>query len=268
MRIPYPGFIRLVAMALMMNLLGGQILHESGHWAVMQAFGRQPLWGFTSLVQLWEREPADPTQWVAITAPDGDQGWLHLGSVPESDLEWVLFLAAGPLAQLLAMAIGLAVSRSASTPVMRTLGFLLAVVNAFSGFLYQLVSTLRGGGGDETLIGYYLHVPPLVISTLFGLGFAVGIVLALRSVESWTMAGKWTAAFFLGILPLGPLFGWANGQIIDQVDGGNPLFRSILGFSLPVAVSGALAFLALWLLAYQWERSSFGSSPRSFQGNA
>jgi hypothetical protein len=255
MRIHYPGFGRLFILIFLMNILGAQILHESGHWTVMQLFGRKPLWGITSLVQLSEREPASPEDWVELTNTDGSVSWLHLESLPASDVEWVLFLAAGPLLQLAAVVTGLVIFRNGRTSTVKTMGFLLAFVNAFGGLFYQLGSLLRGGGSDEKLIGQYLDISHVVISVVMAVCFGIGLVITLQAVEGWKTRLKWLAAVVVATFPVGPLLMISNGIIIEQVDAGNPLFCSALGFSLPVFLTGLVCLTLLVLAAYRWDFS-------------
>lgn len=253
MRIQTPAFGRLVFMVFLFNILAAQILHEAGHWTVMQVFGRQPLWGITSLVQLSERAPSSPAEWVEITNTDSSISWLHLGSLPTSDAEWVLFLAAGPLFQLAAVVIGLMVARNGRNPTVQIMGYLLAIVNAFGGFFYQIVGLLRGGGSDEKLIGHYLDISDIGISVVLAIGFGIGLVIALRAVETWKTRLKWIAAIVVGTFPVGPLLMVANSVIIEQVDADNPLFQSVLGFSLPVFMTGLVCLLLIGFMAYRWE---------------
>jgi hypothetical protein len=247
----HPGFGRLLLLVVLLNLLAAQILHESGHWAVMQAFGRRPLWGFTSLVQMSE-EPTAPEAWTAITNLDGSRSWLHTRSAPASDAEWLLFLAAGPLFQLAAVGIGFIIARRGRSPAARTIGFLVALVNAFGGFFYQVVGLLRGSGGDEVLIGHYLGISPAIVSALLGIGFGIGLVTAFRALETRRTRLTWGATLFLGTLPVGPLLMIANQAVIAQVDAGNPFFRSVLGFSLPVFLAGVLCFIGLAFMTRHW----------------
>jgi hypothetical protein len=239
MRVENPGFLRLLLIILLLNILGAQLLHEAGHWAVMQSFGRRPLWGFTSLVQLSESGPSTPADWVELTNLDGSLSWLRLESLPATDAEWLLFLAAGPLAQVAAMVIGFMIARFSRSAVVRTMGFILALVNAFGGLLYQLVGLLRGGGSDETLIAHYLEVSPVPVSAVLAVAFGIGLVLAARTLATWKMRLQWGAALILGTLPIGPLLMRANNMVIEQVDAGHPFFRSLVGFSLPVFMTRA-----------------------------
>jgi hypothetical protein len=55
------SFPRLVVAVAGLSLAGAQVLHESGHVLVSLVFGRGPLWGIASLVQLGDRVPLDPS---------------------------------------------------------------------------------------------------------------------------------------------------------------------------------------------------------------
>lgn len=255
MRINYPQFPRLLLLILFLNLLMAQLLHEAGHWAVLQAFGRQPVWGFTSLVQIWDRTPTSPVEWVQTTSIDGDQGWLYLDSVPDSDLEWLLFIVAGPIIQLIAIVIGFAVARYGRSAVVRTIAFLVALINAFAGFFYQIVNWLQGIGGDEALIAHYMNVSPQIVSAVFIAAFGIALVIAFRAVKGWKMRVKWLAALLLGTLSVGPLLMLANRTVIEQVNAGNPFFGSVIGFSFPVFLTGLVCLVLVGLIAYQWEKS-------------
>ncbi len=241
-------FARLVAAAALANLVAGQILHEAGHWLVLSRAGRRPVWGITALVQLWDRTPVEPCSWTRFEAPSGDSGWLHLGSLPGSNAEWSAFLAAGPLAQIVAIAVGLWLgSRSPSSSV-RTAGVLVAFVNGLTLMLYELVGALRGGGADETMLEAHTGIPWWLVASAFGLLAAAGLVAATIRLAGPRTRMRWFGAAILGALATGPLFGRLQTAIIDGVDGGNAMFRPIMGFSLPVvvlAIGGAVAFAAL-----------------------
>lgn len=260
MRINYPGFPRLLLFIFLLNILAAQLLHEAGHWLVLQAFGRQPLWGFTSLVQLWDKVPAVTADWVETTSIDGRVGWLHLQSPVASDMEWLLFLVAGPLIQLVAVVVGFVIARYGRSSAVRTIGFLVALVNAFSGFLYQVVNLLRDVGGDEALIAHYLDWSPVVVSAALAVAFGVALVIGFGVIQSWKMRLTWAAALILGILPVGPLLMFANSMVIEQVDAGNPLFRSVIGFSLPVFLTGLVCLFLISFIVFRWEVAPTGDS--------
>jgi hypothetical protein len=247
------GFGRLLILVALLGYLGGQILHEAGHWAVLQLFERGPVMSFTGLVQR-EELPTAPERWVEFPAPDGQEVWLHLASLSASSAEWVAMLAAGPLAQLAAMILGLLLAHFARRETVRSLGLLLALINSFGPALYQLTSTLGGPGGDEYFIAYYLGLSRHFISASLGLASAAGLVLALRELSGWRMRLKWGAALSVGLLPQGPLLMMAYRITQSQVDLGHPLFRPVIGWSLPVAVTSALACLALLVLLVRWEK--------------
>ena len=247
-----PRFLTLAGAAALLNIVAGQILHEAGHWLVLTLTGRRPLWGLTSLIQLWDREPLSPDQWSAFTSPSGEDGWLHLGSVPTTDAEWATFLIAGPLAQILAIGVGLVIASKARGFRARSVGLLIALVNAFGQLFYQVVGFIRGGGGDEDLIGHYLDVAWQTVAALFALAAGVGLILTLRKLPKRSTRWMWVGATALGLLPLGPLFAVFNAVIVDQVDAANPLFASVGGFSLPVVGLALLSVVGTILLVRRW----------------
>ena len=242
---PPVRFLHLLLLVVLLSFLGAQMLHEAGHWTVLQLTGREPVWGFTSLVQLWDREPADPAQWVEIIDPRGDRGWLRLSSLPSSRAEWVAFLAAGSLFQLGAVVAGILVMIFAKRDIVRELGLLVALINSFAQFTYQVVAPIRGSGGDEYLLSYHLGVPMAAVSVPLALAFAAGLIWAFYQLDGSRMRLKYAAVLMLGIIPQGPLLMRANEIVRDQVDAGNPLFQPVFGFSLPVLILSLLAFLAL-----------------------
>ena len=248
-----PSFLSLLVAVIFTNLLFAQMLHEAGHWVVLRLSGRDPIWALTGLVQLWDHEPLIPDQWVEMVSSTGETGWLHLSSLPDNNAEWAAFLVAGPLAQLLAIVIGLMMTALASCPLSRTIGLMVALVNSFGHFFYQIVSALRGGGGDETLLASYLGISWPLISLIFGTVSGVGLLVGLGLLPSMRTRRRWVAALVLGTLPIGPLLMLANEFIIDQVDANNPLFRHVLGFPLPVLLLGLLSLLAIILVVRRWK---------------
>lgn len=246
---PHVRILHLLLLVILLNFLGAQMLHEGGHWAVLQVGGRDPVWGFTGMVQLWDRKPATPDQWVEITDPTGDRGWLRLGSLPASTTEWVIFFAAGPLLQLGAVIVGLMVHSLAKQQISRLFGLLLALINSFGQFMYQIVAPIRGSGGDEYLLAYYLGVPRTAVSAPLAVAFAVGFLWAMCRLDGWRTRLIYGAALMVGIIPQGPLLMYANQVVRDQIDAGNPLFQPVFGFSQPVLIAILLAILALLAVA-------------------
>lgn len=243
------GWMSLPRLALAiaaMSFAGAQILHEAGHCLVSVLFGRGPTWGTSSLVQLTDREPRLPEEWVRYVAADGDVSWLRLASLPESDAEWIVFLVSALLLQLGAIVVGLVVASRATGTRARTLGLLLALVNAVGMCSYYTFSAVRGIGGDEKNLGDYLGVPAILVAATFGIAALVGLSLVLRSLPGWRERSRIGLLALAVILLEGPLIMVANTVVRDQVDAGNPIFLPVLGFSLPVLLATGLAVGIAW----------------------
>lgn len=240
---------RLIIAVAAMSFAGAQVLHEAGHCLVSVLFGRGPTWGTSSLVQLVDREPRRPEEWVRYVSTDGDVSWLRLASLPASDAEWVLFFVSALLLQLLAILVGLVIASRATDARVRTLGLLLALVNAVGMCVYYAFGAVRGIGGDEKNLGDYLGVPAALVAAAFAIAALVGLVLVLRALPGWWERARIGLVSLAVIVLEGPLIMVANGTIRDQVDAGNPIFLPVLGFSLPVLVAAALAVGIAWWAA-------------------
>ena len=237
---------RLMVAIAAMSFAGAQVLHEAGHCLVSLLFGRAPTWGTSSLVQLADREPLRPEEWVRYVTTDGDVAWLRLASLPASDAEWILFFVAALLLQLVAIAVGLVIASRAAGARLRSLGLLLALVNAVGMCAYYALGAVRGIGGDEKNLGDYLGVPATLIAATFAIAALVGLVLVLRSLPGRRERARIGLVSLAVILVEGPLIMLANGAVRDQVDAGNPFFLPVLGFSLPVLVAAILAIGIAW----------------------
>jgi hypothetical protein len=80
--------------------------------------------------------------------------------------------------------------------------------------------------------------------------------VSLRWYKFWALGGwltrlKWFGAIILGSLSAGILLMNAHGIFQSQINPGNPLFRSLPGWSLPVIVVNVIVLLALWFL-WKW----------------
>jgi len=245
---------RLVLLTVLLGYLGGQIVHEAGHWAVLEIYRRGPVMSFTGLVQQ-EETPRYREGWSQFTAPDGEQVWLHLGTLPGNDAEWVLMLAAGPLAQVAAMLFGLAMVHFGKQAQMKVIGLLLALINSFGPMVYQSISLQRGGGGDEYFMAQFLGWSAAVVHVFF-LGIAiVGLAVVMRNLSGWRTRLKWLGAVFVGFVGQGPLLMYANRITQKQVGLGNPYFRPVFGWSLPVVIVSVVAAIVLVAVLARWEKA-------------
>lgn len=248
------SFWRLLVLVALLGYLSGQMLHETGHWAVLKVFGRRPVMSFTGLVQQNE-PPADPEGWVEFTAPDGEQVWFHLTSLPGSSAEWVAMLAAGPLANLVAMLAGLLLAYFAKRELLRSLGLLLALINSFGPMLYQIQHTFSGAGGDEYFLASTLGVPKYAITVPLALAAAAGFAVVIKKINGWRVRLKWLTALLIGFVAQGPLLMYADKITQTQVRLKNPFFQPILGFSLPVVIVAGIALLIFLIVLFRWEKA-------------
>lgn len=233
-----------------------QAVHEGGHWLVYQLAGRGPVWGFTSLIQLWDESPLHPEEWVQMTAPDGSQGWLRLASLPANKDETTVMLAAGPLAGLLATVCGLASGRFSKNPVTRRTGLTLALVGSLSAGLYYLCAPFRGTTGDEYFIAANLGIPQLFIDLPLGVAFGVCFWLGMHALTGWRERATWIGSILVGSPITGVTLMQANTLVTNQINQSNPLFQPVLGYSLPVCVANGAVLIALALWWYQAARVS------------
>lgn len=241
------GFWYLIPACLLIGYLGAQKVHETGHWAVLQAFRREPVMGFTGLVQLWDVSPANPNEWTEYTDPlDGGKGWLHLTSLPQSPVEWVGMLAAGQIANLLAVVLGLLIAYNGKYPS-REMGLILVLVNSLGQALYHLRNLFRPAGGDEYFIASYLKTSKEWITVPLLLIYIAATILAIRQIEEWRERWKFMGAAFLSSLALGPALMIADKVVRNQINLDNPLFQPVWGFSIPVLIVDAAAFIGLRL---------------------
>jgi len=240
-------FWKLVLLAFLLNIIT-QAIHEGGHWLVYELSGLKPVWGFTSLVQVWDESPLHPEEWLETTSLDGEQGWLKLGTAPTKTQD-IIGLAAGPLAGLLGAALGLRLVFLKSKPATKQMGLVLALSSSFLMSQYYL----RGGGGDEYFLAAHLGISERIIAIPFEVAFITVFILGFRALGEWRIRGKWLGAILLGSIPAGLFLMSANNFVQSQVNQGSPFFQPLLGFSLPVIAINLLTFLALWVL---WKRDS------------
>lgn len=239
------SFWRILILILLLNI-AAQAIHEMGHWAVYQLYGRGPTWGFIGMVQWWDTPPLHPEGWVETTAPDGAPGWLRLTSPIGSPWEEVLVSAGGPLASLLAAVVGLGLARRAKQPATRQIGLGLVLVTALVMTLYYLRAPMRTGG-DEYGIAAPLGLPKWVIEIPLTAAFMLCLALGLRELDTWKTRLKGLGLILLAGVPTGIGLNLLDTLVREQVNQSNPWFQSVLGFSLPVLILHSLVALGLWV---------------------
>ena len=247
------GFWQLFLLAFLLTFIV-QMIHETGHWAIYQSYGRGPVWGFIGLVQLWDTPPLQPAEWVKTSLPDGEQGWLRLTSPINSKVEEIISAAAGPIASLLGAVLGLLlVYRSKDRPI-KQIGLTLTLITSFTMSLYYLRSPLRTGG-DEYAIAFQLGIAKSLIEIPFAIAFIACLIWGVRELETWKIRLPWLAVILFNSISIGLTLNYVDIFLRSQVNESNPLFRPVLGFSLPVVIVNSLAFLGLWIWWYMMRKS-------------
>lgn len=243
------SFWQILILILLLNL-AAQAIHEMGHWAIYQLYGRGPTWGLIGMVQWWDTPPLHPEEWVETTAPDGAPGWLRLTSAPTSSWEQILVSAGGPLASLLASVVGLGLARRSKNPATRQIGLGLALVASLVMTLYYLRAPMRTGG-DEYGIAAPLGLSKTVIEIPLTAAFMLCLALGLRQLNSWKTRLIGLVLILLIGAPTGIGLNLLDTLVREQVNQSNPWFQSVLGFSLPVLILHILVVLGLWAI---WRR--------------
>jgi len=228
------GFWQLVILALLLNFVV-QTIHEAGHWAVCETLGHGPVWGFTQLLQIWgDPPPIHPDEWITTIAPDGGEGWLRLASSLGTN-EFIIMLFVGPLASILGVVLGLSLMHWNRVPATKQMGLVMALIGSLIMSQYYLRGFSRMGG-DEYFLAAKLGIPKYIIDIPFGLAFIIAFILGVWALGDWRTRLKWLGAIMLGSIPSGLFLFKANAIVLAQVNLGNPLFRPLLGWSLPVVV--------------------------------
>ncbi len=252
-------FPTLVLQALLLGILT-QAIHEAGHVIVFGVLGRGPTWGFTGLVQFWGENPSFPAEWVRMRSPDGETGWLRLTCEPSGDTEYFAMVAAGPLASLLGVIAGFALSLTGKKAITRRMGLLLCMIGSLTEGQYFLRAPFQGSRGDGYYIAEYLGIHRALIEIPLAIAFIGFFALCLRALGTWRNTGRWMAAFLVGCVPASMLMMQADRVVRAQIDLGNPLFQPVLGFALPVALVNCLAAVGL---AVWWMKDKENLTPPS-----
>jgi len=243
------SFLQLIVLALLLSVIA-QMIHESGHLLVYQAYERGPVWGFIGLVQLWDTPPLQPTAWVETSSADGQKGWLRLSSPANSKLEELLEAAGGPLASLMAAILGLLLLRQSRELATRQAGLMLSLVSSLVMSLYYLRSPFRVGG-DEYSMALHLGLAKAEVEVPFAIAFITCLLWGFRELKTGKIRLKWLAAILLGSIPAGLALNLMDAMVRSQVNQGDPLFLPVFGFSFPVVMVNSLCLFGIWL----WWRS-------------
>jgi hypothetical protein len=245
------GFWRLVLLAFLITFIA-QVMHEAAHWIVYESLGLGPVWGFSSLIQIWgDKPPLHPSEWIATVAPNGENGWLHLTSAP-GKIEESIMLAAGPLVSLLGVLFGLYLIRRSSNSASKQMGLMLAMIGSIT-MSQHYMRGFSGTSGDEFFLAANLGIPKYAIDIPLGLAFITTLVLGFLVFGDWRASLKWLGAILTGSIPAGIFLMKANGIIQNNVNLGNSLVRPFLGWSFPVIVINVFVLFALWLW---WKRAT------------
>ena len=246
-------FLPLLILAALANILS-QATHETGHHLAYEVMGRDPVWGFTKLVQIWETPPIDPEEWVKTRGTEGEPGWLKLSSQAASQTENAANAAAGPLAGLFGAVLGLVAAQRSRRNAWKHVGLAYSLSGSIAAVLYYLRSPIRTGG-DENTVAALFGLPKVVVEIPLALGFIICFVLALRMLPSWRSRLMWSGTVLAGSIASAVPMVVADPIIIEQVNKGSPWFQPILGYSLPVIITIGLSLFGIWLWIH-WQENS------------
>ena len=246
-------FWPLLVLAMLVNILA-QSTHEAGHHVFYQVMGRQPVWAFTRLVQLWETTPTNTDGWTEKINPDGSKSWLKISSPVVDPAEVAVVSAAGPLAGLLSAVLGLIMVQRSRLVVAKQIWLAFALSASLAAVLYYLRSPMRTGG-DEFDIAAYFGLSKSLIEIL-GLAFTFCLVIGLGYLPAWRSRLYWIGTILLGSTATGIAMAMLDPLVIAQFDAGNPLFQNIGGYVLPVLVVIIMAFIGIagwsrWSITWQ-----------------
>jgi hypothetical protein len=251
-------FLPLLVLAMLVNILG-QAVHESGHHLVYQVMGHEPVWAFTKVVQMSGTTPTNPDEWTEKTYPDGGTNWLKVSSLPSGNLEEAIAAAAGPLVGLFSALLGLLMSRRSANAITRQAWLAYTLAISLVAVLYYLRSPMRTGG-DEYDVSMSLGIAKSLVEIPFALGYLACLVMGLRELPMWRSRLAWLGTILLGVIATGLPMAMLDPFVIANVNAGNPLFRSVFGYSLPVFLTILLTILGIWA----WIRWQQRSSNRKF----
>ncbi len=243
-------FLPLLILAMLVNILA-QAVHETGHHMVYQVMGHEPVWAFTKVVQMSETIPSHPDEWTMKTYSDGEANWLKVSSLPTRNMEEAVAVAAGPLLGLLSAALGLVMSSRSMKATSKQAWLAYALTISLVAVLYYLRSPMRTGG-DEYDVAVQLGMAKSFVEIPLALGYLACLVLGLRDLSTWRLRFAWLGTILLGAIATGLPMALLDPIIIAQVDAGNPFFRPVIGYSLPVLITIILTFVGVWAWSH-WQ---------------
>jgi len=226
--------------------LSGIVLHEMGHWAVAKLLGCEPVWGVNSLVQIYDRTPTHPENWLSFSG-----GWFRMKSFPNNTVELFFFHTAGVINNLLCVIIGLLFTQFSKHTLFIRLGLLVALINSFFVLLSQILSSL-GNRGDEYNTANLLGISVYAVTTTLGVFSLIGLIVGTSKIREWKERLK-----LLFIILLGGIIGASvtpilNHFVRDQLDMENPLFQPVFGVSFPVLIINIILFFLFIYLFVKW----------------
>ena len=243
-------FLPLLILAMSVNIIS-QATHETGHHLIYQIMGHEPVWGFTKLVQIWDTPPINPDEWVETNGPDGEQGWLKLSSPLVDKVETRIAAAAGPLAGLLGVLLGMMIARRSNKLTWKQIGLTFSLTSSLVAVLYYLRSPMRTGG-DEYDIAMQLGIAKSFVELPLGIAFIACLILGLRELPSWRIRLTWLGTILLGSIATGLPMAIADPFVIAQVNADNLWFQPVFGYSLPVFTTIILSIFGIWAWA-RWQ---------------
>jgi hypothetical protein len=161
-------------------------------------------------------------------------------------------LSAGPLASVLGVIFGLSLMRWNRIPATKQIGLEMSLVGSLIMSQYYLRGFSRMSG-DEYFLAASLGMPKYIIDIPFTLVFIIGFILGVWALGDWRTRLKWLGAIMLGSVPSGLFLIKANAIVLAQVNQGNPLFRPLFGWSIPVIIVNVIVCLVIWIW---WKRAN------------
>ena len=245
---------------IVLTYLMAQRVHEIGHWLILLIYGRNPVMGFTGIVQLWGVQPKNTSSWSQYTDPiTGERGWLKLSSLPQTATEWTIMLLAGQITQITILYLSLIINHISKNSVTKELTTIIALINSLQQTLYNLKSLVLGSYGDEYFLAYYLQTPQWTIHTILLSIYLTGLFLTLPKIKTKSRKStlKVLLIMFIAMMLMGPPLMMADTVIRTQMNNENLYFQPIMGFAAPVLLIDTLLLASLRFLVRKMKRETY-----------